>query len=66
MGTNEQKQDDTIDKIGSFFRRQSTSIKQKYEKTDFKGGAKDLGQSTKSAFQRTGSKISQGFRDLNK
>lgn len=59
------KEKDTVDKIGSFFRRQSTSIKQKYVETDFKGGASDLGKSIKDVSKKTGTKIKQGYKDIN-
>lgn len=59
------KKPDTVDKIGSFFRKQSMSIKQKYEETDFKGGASDLGKSITSVSKKTGSKISKSFKDIN-
>ena len=40
MGAIRQRDDeDAIDKVGRFFKRQSTQIKRKYEETDFKGGA---------------------------
>ena len=50
--------------LGSFFRRQSTKVKQKYEDTDFKGGANDLGKSISAASKKAGSKISEGFKEM--
>ena len=62
----EKKNDpDTVAQIGQFFRRSSTRVKQKFEETDFKGGAQNLGKSIADASKRTGAKISKGVKEIN-
>ena len=39
-------------------------MKIKYEETDFKGGAKDLGKSIADTSMRTGAKISESIKDI--
>ena len=56
---------DTVAQIGQFFRRSSTRVKQKFEETDFKGGAQNLGKSIADASKRTGAKISKGVKEIN-
>ena len=56
---------DTIDQIGSWFRRSSTQIKKKWEDTDIKGGASDLGKSIADSSKRTGAKIKESFKEEN-
>ena len=51
--------------ISQFFRRQSTAVKKKYVETDFKGGAKNLGNSITSASKNAGAKISKGVKEIN-
>lgn len=63
MGTEEEK-GDALDKIGTFFRRQSTSIKQKYQETDFKKEASDLGKSISAGSKKAGTGIKRGFTQL--
>lgn len=58
------QQNDPLDSIGSFFRRQSTKISKKYEETDFKGGARELGKSITVTSKKAGSKISEGFKEI--
>ena len=40
-------------------------VKKKFEETDFKGGAKNLGKSITDASKRTGEKISKGAKEIN-
>ena len=39
-------------------------MKQKYDDTDFKGGAQNLGKSISDASKRTSAKISKGFKEI--
>ena len=43
----------------------STAVKKKFDDTDFKGGAQNLGKSISDASKRTGAKISKGVKEIN-
>ena len=55
---------DALESISSFFKRTSTKIKKKYEETNFKGGAQNLGNSITDTSKRAGSKISTSIQEI--
>ena len=60
-----EEEKDTLDKIGGWFRRSSTMIKKKWDDTDIKGGASDLGKSIKNTSSKAGDAIKESFKEEN-